>query len=217
MKTLLTIFLLIIFSIFLQNSFAQLKEIRTPYFSGMIGTSTIASSEYEKSQNSIGTAFAIGFGLPVYKSLSLYSKAGYISKPDFSAYQVLNYSQNGITINNELTELNASFSQLIFNFGLEYNLFLSEQIKLGLNGGVSYSLINQESRFKNGQLFSRLNNDGVFGYFGGASLEKGFTDSSFSLFLEAQYNYANKNAVFYRTAFSGMNYSIGVKYYLGGD
>ncbi len=216
MKRLITFFLLIIFSISLQNSFAQLKEMKSPYFAGMLGTSTVTFGEHDRSQNPAGSTFGAGFGFPVSKQLSIFSQLMYLSQSDFTAYEVLNYSRNGVSINNELTELNASFSQLIYNLGLEYNFFLSEQFKLGINGGFSYSLINQEASLPSGQLISKLNNDGVFGYFGGANLEKGFTDSNFSLFIEAQYNYANKDAVFYRTKFSGMNYMFGIKYYLGG-
>ncbi len=204
--------LTLLFSI---STFAQSKLPNKPYISGGFGTAEFSRNPANNDQNTFSLLFGIGGGIPVYKNLSLYTKISYQKEDNFTAYFVNSYGDN-IQITNELTQLNASFSRLIFNFGLQFYFPIAENWFLGFNSGVLYSLINQEAFLTSGELYSKLNNEGTFGYFGGASLEKHIEDSDFSVYGEAQYNYADNNAIFFRKAFDGMNYMFGVRYYLSG-
>jgi hypothetical protein len=105
---------------------------------------------------------------------------------------------------------------LLLNGGLLYNFILSEEFRLGLNGGVSFMVINQEARLRTGTVISSIDNENIWGAFGGIIVEKTWDDSDFSTFFEAQYNYAKSDALYRTSALSAMNYTFGVRYYLAG-
>jgi hypothetical protein len=112
--------------------------------------------------------------------------------------------------------VNASMAQLVVNGGLQYNIFLSKDLSIGLLGGITYTLVDQEARLFSGELIQRIDYQSFYGYFGGASVEKSFKDSDLSLFAEAIYNYIDDNSVYFRNVFSGMNFTIGGRYYFTG-
>ncbi len=171
--------------------FAQSKENNSPYLSGNLIVSNSSASENYK-DNSFHAALGIGFGFPVFNNVSFYGRLTYTSKPNFTAYDYLTYVDNDISIINQLTAANVSFSQLIFNAGLQYNLYLSKSIKLGLSSGFTYSMVNQKVSLESGKTIENLDNEGLYGYFAGTSIEKSFEDSHFSVFGEAQYNFIKR-------------------------
>ncbi len=201
--------LLLLFPIYL---FAQSSQNNALYLSGNLVVSNSSMQENYK-DHSLHTAFGIGFGFPLFQNISFYGRVTYTSKPNFTAYDYLTYVDNDISIINQLTAANVTFSQFIFNAGLQYNFFISKSIKLGLSSGFTYSMVNQKISLQSGKTIENLDNEGLYGYFAGTSLEKTFEDSHVSIFGEAQYNFIRKDLVYYRSNFGGVNFTIGGKYY----
>lgn len=193
--------------------FAQSEKHNSPYLSGNLILSNSSVQENYK-DNSLHAALGVGFGFPIFKNISFYSRLTYTSKPNFTAYDYLTYVDNDISIINQLTAANVSFSQLIFNAGLQYNFYISKSIKFGVSSGFTYSIVNQKISLQSGKTIENLDNEGLYGYFAGTSLEKSFEDSHVSIFGEAQYNFIRRDLVYYRSNFGGINFSIGGKYYL---
>ena len=191
---------------------AQSENHNSPYFSGSLSISNSAARVNYKDQ-SFHAALGAGFGFPIYKAISFYSKLTYASKPNFTAYDYLTYVDNDISIVNQLTAANVAFSQLIFNAGLQYGIQISRELRFGMSGGLTYSLVNQKVSLQTGKMIENLDNEGLYGYFAGASLEKTFEDSHVSVFGEAQYNFIRKDIVYYRSNFGGVNFTVGGKYY----
>jgi hypothetical protein len=201
-----------IFFFLFPGLFAKSENHISPYFSGNLSISNSSVRENYKDQ-SFHAALGVGFGFPVYKSFSFYSRLTYTSRPGYTAYDYLTFIDNDISIINQLTAANVAFSQFIFNAGLQYGFQISNEIKFGLSGGFTYSLVNQRVSLKTGKMIENLDNEGLYGYFAGASLEKTFEDSHMSIFGEAQYNFIRKDLVYYRSNFGGVNFTIGGKYY----
>lgn len=184
------------------------------YVFGSLGGYSSGSARNSALRNSPAVVFSTGFGIPLYGAFSIYSRLSYIYKSNYIGTEYRSYLNSELEIMNELVQTNASFSQLLINGGLQYNIHLSKEINLGISGGVTYALVNHEAVLPSGLVLQRLDNTGVFGVFSGVSLEKYFSDSGASVFGEAQYNYAKKNVVYFRDKFSGMNFTIGGKFYL---
>lgn len=193
---------------------ASLPAQNDPYIFGSLGGFSSGSSKTNPLKNTPAVVFSTGFGIPLYGAFSLYSRLSYIYKPHYTAYDYVNYISTEIKIMNELVETNASFSQLLLNGGLQYNIHLTKELNLGISGGVTYAMVNHQAALPSGLVIQRLDNTGVFGVFSGLSLEKYFEDSGTSIFGEAQYNYAKRNIVYFRDKFSGMNFTIGGRFYL---
>ncbi len=116
----------------------------------------------------------------------------------------------------EFAQVNSSFSQLLVNGGLLYNIRVTEEFVLGLNGGLTFMVLNQEARLRTGQVISNIDNENIWGAFGGVIIEKAWEESDFTTFLEAQYNYAESDALYRSDALNAMNYTFGIRYYLSG-
>jgi hypothetical protein len=123
---------------------------------------------------------------------------------------------NTVQLSDDFVEVNSSFSQLILNGGLLYNFLITEELVLGITGGLTFMVVNQEARLRTGRVISSVENENIWGAFGGIIAEKRWDESNFSTFVEAQYNYAESDAVYRPGALSAMNYTIGVRYYLTG-
>ena len=188
------------------------------FFSGSLGGySGGPESIYNRDRDVTSIVLSTGFGLPLFNKVFLYTKLSYILRSNYSSLEYNNFADAGLNSFNELVQANASFSQLLFNGGLQYNVYLTEDLTLGINGGLTYAVVNHKASFSDGTLIQRLDNEGVFGAFTGLSLEKSFEDSNVSLFGEAQYNYARKDVIYFRDKFSGMNFTVGGRFYLSGN
>lgn len=69
-------------------------------------------------------------------------------------------------------EVNSSFSQLILNGGLLYNFLVTDDLVLGVNGGLTFMVVNQEARLRTGRVISSVENENIWGAFGGLIAEK---------------------------------------------
>jgi hypothetical protein len=181
----------------------------------MMGAASVSLSGSNES-NPVSFAFGGSAGIPIVENLYLYTRTSYTSQSNFQSYFNTSYLNNQFQISGDFSEVNSSFSQLLLNAGLLYNFNLTEEFVLGINGGASFMVINQEAKLRTGTVISSIDNENIWGAFGGVIVEKKWEESDFSTFFEAQYNYAKSDA-FYRTgALSTMNYTFGVRYYLAG-
>lgn len=189
----------------------------SPFISGMAGASKVNFSGND-GQNPFSFAFGGSFGIPVpfVKNLFLYARTSYTSQSNFQSFYNTSYLSNTVQLLEGFTEVNSSFSQLILNGGLLYNFILSDEFVLGVNGGLTFMVINQEARLRTGRVISSIDNERIWGAFGGLIAEKRWDESNFTTFAEAQYNYAESDAFYRPGALSAMNYTFGVRYYFEG-
>ena len=189
----------------------------SPFISGMAGASKVNFSGND-GQNPFSFAFGGSFGIPVpfVKNLFLYARTSYTSQSNFQSFYNTSYLSNTVQLLEGFTEVNSSFSQLILNGGLLYNFILSDEFVLGVNGGLTFMVINQEARLITGRVISSIDNEKIWGAFGGLIAEKRWDESNFTTFAEAQYNYAESDAFYRPGALSAMNYTFGLRYYFEG-
>ena len=183
------------------------------FFSGSFGANEGPHNQIRQ-RNAPSIVLSTGFGLPLINKFYLYTKLSYVSRANYQAEEYYNFVDADLNTVRQLVRADASFNQLIFNGGLQYNIYITDDLTLGINSGLTYVLVNQQATLPDGTVMQRLDDVGVLGTFGGLSLEKRFEDGNFSLFGEAQYNYAKKNIVYFRDKFSGMNFTIGGRFYL---
>jgi hypothetical protein len=185
------------------------------FFGGMAGAAQMNLSENEgKTPLSFVVGGSIGIPVPIVENLFLYARTSYTSQSNFQSFYNTSYLDYSVQFSNEFVEVNSSFSQLILNGGLLYNFLVTDEFVLGVNGGLTFMVVNQEARLRTGTVISSVDNENIWGAFGGLIGEKRWEDSNFSTFLEIQYNYAESDAVYRPGALSAMNYTFGVRYYL---
>lgn len=207
--------LLILFLFSFTSIFGQMRiKSNSPFISGIAGVAKVNFSGND-GQNPLAFAFGGSFGIPVpfVKNLFFYGRTSYSSQSNFQSFYNTTYLYNNIQISEEFNEVNSSFTQLILNGGLLYNFILNDDFVLGINGGLTFMIVNQEARLRTGRVISSIENERIWGAFGGLLAEKRWEDSNFSTFAEAQYNYAESDAFYRPDALSAMNYTFGVRYY----
>jgi hypothetical protein len=216
MKKVLLLLSLVSFLSIAANAQPYLKS-NSAFLGGMAGAVSMNQSD-SRGQSGLSFVFGGSFGIPVpfVKNLFLYARTSYSSQSNFQSLYNASYLNASVQLSDAFTEVNSSFSQLILNGGLLYNFILSEEFVLGVNGGLSFMVVNQEARLRTGTVISSIDNENIWGAFGGIIAEKRWDDSNFSTFAEAQYNYAESDAVYRPGALSAMNYTFGVRYYLAG-
>ena len=211
--------LVILFILFISTTNIAQIHLRsnTPFISGMAGGAKLNLSGND-GQNPFSFTFGGSFGIPVsfVKNLFLYARTSYTSQSNFQSFYNTSYLNNTVQLSETFTEVNSSFSQLILNGGLLYNFILSDEFVLGVNGGLTFMVINQEARLRTGRVISSINNERIWGAFGGLIAEKRWDESNFTTFAEAQYNYAESDAFYRPGSLSTMNYTFGVRYYFAG-
>ncbi len=212
----LTIFTVFIISISVTCISAQKLHRNSLFFGGLVGGAQINNSN-PGSDGTVALSFGGSFGIPITTNLFIYTRASYSSKSNFQSFYNTDYLTSKFQLSDQFVEANSSFSQLLLNGGLLYNFYLSDEFTIGVNGGVTFSILNQEAVLIGGQVISSVNNEAIWGYFGGIILEKGLEDSNASIFAEAQYNYAVSDAPYRASALNAMNFAFGARYYLSGS
>lgn len=189
------------------------NKINSPWLSGYMGTRFGNALSTTRDGDSFGLNFGAGFGVPLFLNFAWYNKVTYQTQSEFSAYDEIEYMNAELELVNETVPVDASFSQLLINTGVQYSIYFSDSFSLGINAGLTYSLVKSEAHTKDGRSTGGLDNTGIFGYFSGVGLEKHFIDSNFSTLLEAQYNYLSSESYSFHEKFSGMSLAIGMRYY----
>jgi len=215
MKKILTILFVFTFFSFV-NVFPQSRiEHSSAFISGMVGTAKVSLSGNGQ-QDPTALAFGGSFGLPITKNLYLYTRSSYTSKSNFQSFYNTAYLNSSLSLTEDFVQTNSSFSQLLINGGLLYNIRITEEFVLGLNGGLTFMVLNQEAKLRTGQVVSSIDNENIWGAFTGVIVEKSWEDSDVTTFFEAQYNYAESDALYRSDALNVMNYTFGIRYYLSG-
>ena len=215
MKKILSIFFIFTFFLIV-NAFPQSRiEHSSAFISGMVGTAKVSLSGNGQ-QNPTALAFGGSFGIPITKNLYLYTRSSYTSKSNFQSFYNTAFLNSSVSLTEEFVQANSSFSQLLINSGLLYNFRISEEFVLGLNGGLTFMVLNQEAKLRTGQVVSSIDNENIWGAFTGVIVEKSWEDSDVTTFFEAQYNYAESDALYRSDALNVMNYTFGIRYYLSG-
>ena len=212
MKTISSTLILLLLFLFTEVS-AQSYHKKSAFVSGLVGAASINNSGINE-RNSYALTFGGSFGIPITKNLFLYTRTSYTSQSNFQSYYNTSYLTSQFQFSDQLTLVNSSFSQLLINSGLLYNFYLSQFFTLGLSGGVTFAVLNQDATLVGGHVISKVNNETIWGAFGGVMAEKGWEDSNISTFVEAQYNYARSDAYYHSNALNRMNFTFGVRYYL---
>jgi hypothetical protein len=183
--------LVIVQLVFILTLEAQQKNDKSSSFiSGLVGAAKINNSNVDGT-NPVSFVFGGSFGVPLTGNLFLYTRSSYSSKSNFQSYYNTSFMLDNFQSSGGLVEVNSSFSQLLLNGGLLYNIPVTKEFTFGINGGLTFMVINQEARLREGTVISSIDNENIWGAFGGLIVEKTWKESDFTTFFEAQYNYAN--------------------------
>ena len=209
----IAIILCMFLSVTASDGKAQTFTKKSAFVSGIMGGARISNAG-DGGETPVAITFGGSFGFPITKNLFIYTRGAYTSKSNFQSYYNTSYITSQIQFSDQFVEVNSSFSQLLFNGGLLYNFYLSDEFTIGLSTGVTFSVVNQEAKLIGGHVISIIDNEAIWGYFGGVLLEKSWEDSDVTTFVEAQYNYAQSDAPYHASALNTMNFTFGVRYYL---
>jgi hypothetical protein len=207
--------LLIPMFILSHSSSSQTQEFKSPFVSGNLGCFVTSLKDFSKVYDSnIGFAFGGGVGLPLSSRTYLYGKATYFLKSGVPVIYTYSY-QNGtiVSVTESRDGGTATFHQWIFNGGIHYNFFLSEEFTLGVDGGLTYAKISETMQSATATLSSTLDAAGALGFFAGLGLERNFSQSPFTVFAEAQYNYIRHDILTAVGNYGGANLTFGLRYY----
>ena len=193
---------------------AQPGEPQSPFISAHLGGFLTSHDNFDETYGSkFGFAYGGGFGLDLSSRMYLIGKATYFTKRgtiDIFRYEY--HNDSGLTIT-KIGEGAASYKQWIFNLGLLYNFFLSEDYTLGLDAGLTYTVIHEEYSNTEGKVTSNMDGHGLLGGFGGLVIERNFQGSPFSIFFETQVNISRNDVQSLIGNYGGENFSLGVRYY----
>ncbi|MCG6913727.1 hypothetical protein LJE86_07395 [bacterium BMS3Abin03] len=205
--------LIILLFVSFNNVQAQTFNKKSAFISGLVGAASLNNSGVSD-HNSFALTFGGSFGIPLTKNLFLYTRSSYTSKSNFQSYYNESFVTSQFQYSDRLALVNASFSQLVINSGLLYNFYVSKFLTLGVSGGATFAVLNQDAKMVGGHVISNVDNEAIWGAFGGLMVEKGWEESNITTFAEAQYNYAQSDAAYHSNALNRMNFTIGVRYYL---
>ncbi|MBP1683591.1 MAG: hypothetical protein H6Q27_1155, partial [Ignavibacteriaceae bacterium] len=164
-KKIILIFLLFI-SIEFESGAQSYLQHNSVFLGGMAGVATVNLSGSDEN-NPVSLAFggSIGIPVPLLKNLFLYARTSYISQSNFQSLYNTSYLNTNIQLSEDFMEVNSSFSQLILNGGILYNFLVSDDLVLGVNGGLTFMVVNQEARLRTGRVISSVDNENIWGAF----------------------------------------------------
>ncbi len=200
--------------LFISTIFSQQKSMKSPFISANLGIYNIAESNFEQVYSSkVGFLPGITVGLPLSSRSYLYGKVSYFAKDGVP----VNYSyilQNGnLVLSSEGKGGSAKFREWLFNAGILYNFFLSEDFTLGINGGLVFVSLNEKKNGPANSYSVTSTGGGLLGFFGGVNLEKNFVNSPFSLIGEIQYNLSRGDLQSFAGNYGGLNINLGARFY----
>jgi hypothetical protein len=206
------IILLII--IFFINIFPQQENNKSIFISANMGVYDIKKEQFEEAYKSkIGFSPSISIGLPFSTKTYLYGKVSYFYKagtPILYSY----YFQNGTLISaSEEKNGTAKFKEWIYNIGILYNIFLSEDYTLGINSGIVIASINEDKQWTGGSSVTSTGM-GLLGVFGGLIIERNIANSPISILGEIQYNYSRESLISSVGDYGGLSVDVGCRFYL---
>jgi len=194
--------------------YSQDQNFKTAFLSVHSGIFLTSIEDFDKTYDSqFGLVYGLGAGLPLSTRLYIYGKATLFSKSGTPVIKTYNFVNGTPVLVSETREGSANFTQWIINGGFLYNFFLSQDWTLGINAGITYSRVSEEQKNNSGTISSSVDGSGIFGFFTGALIEKNFSESNFSVFIEPQFNYTRSDILKYVGNYGGLNINIGARYY----
>jgi len=192
---------------------AQTLKKKSSFISGLVGAAQVSNSGNSRT-GSVALTFGGSYGFPITKNLYIYTRGSYSSKSNFQSYYNTSYLTTQFQLSDQFVEANSSFNQLLLNAGLLYTFNVSKEFSLGVSGGVSFAVVNQEAQLIGGHVLSSIDNEAIWGYFGGLMVEKAWEETNVTTFAEAQYNFAQSDAPYHASALNTVNFTFGVRYYI---
>jgi hypothetical protein len=192
---------------------AQKLSKKSSFISGLVGAAQMGNSSNGR-QSDVALTFGGSFGFPITKNLYIYTRGSYSSKSNFQSFYNTSYLTSQFQLSDQFVEVNSSFNQLLLNAGLLYNFYLSKEFTLGVSGGVSFAVVNQEAQLIGGHVISSIDNEAIWGYFAGLMIEKVWEWNNVTTYAEAQYNFARSGAPYHASALNAANFTFGVRYYM---
>lgn len=196
------------------NTYSQTTHPRLFFISVHTGGYFITNENFSRTYDSNnGLVYGLGFGVTLSNKIYLYSKVTYFSKDGIPVTILYNIDSTGQTSTTMTKEGTAKYKEWIINAGAQYNLTLSDELLLCMNGGFTYIKVNEFQSDKiNGNIVN-LDASGLWGLFLGVELEKQFGESPLSAFLECQYNFSLFEILGYSKGYGGTNVSMGIRFY----
>jgi len=196
------------------STYAQSDNLRSPFISVHSGVFLTSIHDFDKTYDSqSGLVYGLGVGLPLSTRSYWYGKATLFTKSGTPVIKSYNFENGMPIIVSEKREGYASYTQWIINGGILYNFFLTPDWTLGLNGGITYSIVSEEQKNNSGTIGSSISGSGIFGFFLGGVLEKNFDKSPFSIFVEPQFNFMQSAILSNFKNYGGLNLNLGVRFY----
>lgn len=189
-------------------------ETKSSYVSVNLGGYKASLGHKATNRYTASLTIGAGYGHALTPNTFIYSKFTYFTMPKFIAYIEQKSGSSSPNHIEDLQPVRASFTQYIFNLGPQYNFHLYKDFMFGIVGGAFYTLFNHGIDNLDGTPIQRVQNSGIMGLFAGINIEKNFREDDVKIFGELQYNYALKEITDYRRVFSGLNYTIGLRFYL---
>lgn len=190
--------------------FSKQKTHKEIYLSAHCGLFQTSQSNFE---NDYGTrnlfSYGFGGGLQLFSKVHIYGEVTFFTKSGTSSYSIYN-SSTGARDNKKGT---SEFSQMIINGGLQYKFFLSNKWLLGLNGGITYTKIEENKRKEDGSELGILEGSGILGFFLGSVIERYIEVYPLSIFFEVDYNFPREDITNVIGDYGGLNLSVGIRYY----
>ena len=194
--------------------FPQNNNLKSVFFSAHSGIFLTSIENFDKTYDSnLGLVYGLGIGLPLSTRSYIYGRATLFSKTGTPLIQTYDFVNGTLVLVSETRDGTASFTQWIINGGFLYNFFLDPDWTLGLNGGITYSIVSEEQKNNSGAVRLSVDGSGVFGFFVGAVLEKNFDQSPISIFFEPQFNFMRSDVLNYTDNYGGLNLNLGLRYY----
>ncbi len=207
------IFLILIISIS-SSIYSQKENLKSPFLSIHTGGFLSYLDNFDKTYDSqLGFVYGLGAGLPVSTRSYIYGKATLFSKTGTPIIRTYYFDSGELVSMTEKREGIAEYDQWIINAGFLYNFFLNPDWILGINAGITYSIISEKQKNKSGERLSSIEANGVIGFFTGGIIEKNFDKSPFSIFFEFQLNFSRNDVLEYVGNYGGINSNLGIRYY----
>lgn len=206
-------YILILFvTIGLPNSklFGQDSISRKAFISINSGCYLPTGNDFNKIYGDFIFINGLSVGIPFTNhDLYLYGKAMYFKKEGTPI--IYHYvSNNGVSKSYTTQEGLIKINHFLFNLGLQYNIKLSDNVKIVTNGGLT--LFKSIEKSNNPVKFDS-NGGGLSGLFLGFGLERRFSTVPLSLFSECQYNSSFSILKTYNLDYSAINFNIGLRFY----
>ena len=197
---------------FMSSLYAQQTELKSAFISANLGAYVVAQSQFDKVYDSnIGFMPGITLGLPLSIRTYIYGKASYFFKNGTPINYTYDLQNGNFVLVSESKEGTAKFREWLFNIGLLYNIFLSEEYTLGINGGLTLVSLYEEK--KNSSYSVTSKGGGLLGFFGGLIIERNFENSPFSAIGAISYNLSRGDIQSFAGNYGGLNVNLGVRYY----